>query len=172
MFPALTAAKVFANDTNKIEWGAVAYNVQTSISLKNGPAIIKTNQPFSLLVRIRNVSTNQMFHFYLPTEPEYYDSETWVVISPSGKDVSPIPRLSLRQSGAMHPMNPNEMFEFEFKLSFLCKFSEIGTYNIISKINLSGSPHERNWVVSNPLYLTVVPGEWKPETTNAPPFGF
>ena len=172
MFAALSAVRVFADDTNKIEWGAITNNVQTSISLKDGPATIKTNQPFSLLARIRNVSTNHTFSFCLPFPPEYESGLKWVVISPSGRDVSPVPKLVLRVSNAIVLMNPNQIYEFEFKLSSICKFGESGIYKIVAKMDISWSPHEPCWVVSNPLYLTVVSGEWKAEITNAPPNGF
>jgi hypothetical protein len=172
LFAALTAVEVFADETNKIEWGAITNNVQISISVKDGLATIRTNQPFSLLVRIRNVSTNQAISVYRWVGTQVDPGFSWVVVSPSGKDVSPIAELAAHGSGAFHHINPNQTFEYEFNLSSLCKFGEIGTYKIVFKMNTSESPHKLCWVVSDPLYLTVVQGEWKPATTNAPPVGF
>jgi hypothetical protein len=59
----------------------------------------------------------------------------------------------------------NETREFEFNLSHLCKFDELGTYRIVAEKMLMSGSHEV--VVSNPFYLTVVAGQWKDTATNS-----
>jgi hypothetical protein len=171
MFLALSAVKVFADATNDLEWGAMTNNVQMSIGTINGTATIKTNQPFSLIVRMKNVSTNQItFGYRYPLETT--ENLSWLVVSPSGKDVSPVRQPALRGSSVSRQIDPNEIFQFEYSLSSICSFHEIGTYKIVAIIDVGTKPHEPRRVDSNPLYLAVMPGEWVSETTNAPPAGF
>jgi hypothetical protein len=94
---------------------------------------VKVGQPFSLLVRIRNLSTNETFSFDYGAEwPDAELSLACIVVSPSGKDVSPIVHdppgayYSLRSAIA----RPSQTTEFEFPLSDFCKLEELGTYKI------------------------------------------
>ena len=60
IFAALTVWQAFAGDSQTDEWGAVTNNFPMSISLKGDKNEITTNQPCILLIRYRNVSTNEM----------------------------------------------------------------------------------------------------------------
>ena len=171
IYLALSAAKAFADEANNMEWGAISNNVQMSIAARGGEKTIKTNQPVSLIVRIKNVSTNQLYFSYLyPLETT--QNLSWLVVSPSGKDVSPVRQPVFRVSVVSRQIDPSEVFRFEYSVSSICSFHEIGTYKIVATIDVGTKPHEPLRVNSNPLYLTVIPSEWVPQTTNAPPAGF
>jgi hypothetical protein len=72
------------------EWGTVSNEVQMSISLKGGNRILKTNESFQLLVRVKNLYGTNVWSFLnaLPTTDGGggLDCE---IISPSGRDISP-----------------------------------------------------------------------------------
>jgi hypothetical protein len=168
---ALCIGKAFAGGTNDIEWGMNTNGLQMSISAAGGTATIKTNQPFTLVVRIKSVSTGPIaFGYEVPLETT--ESLSWLVVAPSGKDISPIRQPTIRGSSVHLQIDPNEIFQFEYSLSSICSFDEIGTYKIVATKNVGTKPHEPRLVESNPLYLTVIPGEWKSEVTNAPPTRF
>jgi hypothetical protein len=155
---------VFADDTNNIEWGLTTNDSRMSISFINGESVIRTNQPFSVTVRIQNLSTNQTLYVYLPmgrVDPGFM----WVVTSPDGNDASP--PVTTRGSGAIDAIDPGGIFEFEFSLSSVCRFNQIGTYKITAKMGLGGLSNKVSRAVSNPLALTVVPGAWV-QKTNEP----
>lgn len=168
---ALCIGKVFADGSGDIEWGVKTNGLQLSISETGGDATIKTNQPLTLMVRIKNVSTNQMvFGYDRPLKTT--DSISWFVVAPSGKNISMIRQPTIRRSSVYHPIGPNEIFQFEYSLSSICGFNEIGTYKIVAIKDLGTKPREPHVVESNPLFITVAPGEWKTAFTNAPPIGF
>jgi hypothetical protein len=147
-----------ANSIEANEWGNAANNIQIGISMKANNAQIKTNQSFSVSVRIKNLSTNDFFYFYLPLASTENDPISFIVTSPSGKDKSPIPPLVEHGSGANVNVPPNQIYSFEFNLGYLCKFDEVGTYKIIAKMNVSPTQDKNRWAISNPLSVTVVPG--------------
>jgi hypothetical protein len=90
---------------------------------------------------------------------------SFVVTFPSGKEISTNTN-DYGDSGVLLSVTPNKVVELGFNLNYFFKFDEVGTYKIVAK-----RPIRTCEIVSNPSYLTVVPGEWKSETTNAPPFG-
>jgi hypothetical protein len=166
----LAAQHLFAEDARTSEWGSVNCNAQMSIGLKGNMKEVATNQPFGLFIRIKNISSNETFHLYHRLGGDRLDpSLAFVVIAPSGKDVSPILELVARGSGASVSVTPSQTHEFEVNLSHLCKVDEVGTYTIIAKENIGTPGNQPCWVVSNPLHVSVVAGRWKPENTNAPP---
>jgi hypothetical protein len=61
----IASCLAFADDTNVYEWGPKAGNFQLSIRLKGGGKEIKTNQPLDLMIRFRNLSTNESLSFML-----------------------------------------------------------------------------------------------------------
>jgi hypothetical protein len=67
----LSALPAAAVDTN--DWGTATNNLQMSISLKGDKKKIKINQPVKLLIRYRNVSTNEHFWFYEVNGGAAYD---------------------------------------------------------------------------------------------------
>jgi hypothetical protein len=155
----LTVGQVFAEDVRTDEWGAITNKMQMSISLKGDKKQIGTNQPFSLLIRIRNVSTNELFHGYYTYVNDYELS--FVVIAPSGKDISPkFPKDRVAGSGAAIRVPPNQTKKFEFNLSYFCMLDKIGTYKIIAKQKgYLGTNQTPFIVISNPLYISVVPDQ-------------
>jgi len=158
MFVVLAVRNSFADDTNANGWGVATNGVQMAISLKNGGSEIKTNQFVTLLVRIRNVSTNETVYLY-----RYIFDDTGSdggvscrVISPTGKDILPNTDNSLhRGSGADYPVPPRQIYEFEFDLGEFCKFNEVGTYKIIATKKMWMGKYEKFPVVSNPLFVIV-----------------
>jgi hypothetical protein len=78
-----------------------------------------------------------------------------VVISPSGKDISPNPRTFWHGSAAHIILPPNQIKEFEFNLSQLCNFDETGTYKIIAKKTIWFGNDKRFEIISNPLNMIV-----------------
>lgn len=124
---------------------------------------VKPSEPFSLLVRIRNLSTNETFSFfYGGAYPDEHAGLSCEVISPSGKDVSPRmpPGPSIITGHAEFPTaRPNQIAEFEFPLWRLCKLEETGTYKITaSKRTYVPHKDQKAFVLtSNTLSITVVP---------------
>jgi hypothetical protein len=157
MFAMLAVGQVFAEGVRTDEWGVVTNGIQISIRLKGDDKEIKVNQSFNMLIQIRNVSTNELFHCYYSNRNGYDLSFT--VIDPSGKDVSPIVRNDdIGGSGAAIFVPPNQIKRFQFNLSYLHKFDEIGTYKFIAKQKgYVGKSQNEFTVISNPLYVTVVP---------------
>ena len=157
----LWAALTEGVDTNG--WGTAANNVQIGIGLMGSGNQVKTNQQYNLSIRIRNLSTNESFDFYNPTAIEQGDPVFFQIATPSGKDASPAPAIAYKSSGMVVSVQPNQTYQYEVGLSWFYGFHELGTYKIVAKLKTG---RKDNWVISNPLYLTVVPGKWEP--ANAP----
>ena len=105
----LAVGRALAGEPATNEWGLVTNNAQIAISVTSpwshtfrvGDANtvqtpysvkseVKAGEPFSLLVRIRNLSTNQTLSvFNAAPNTDVKIGLACVVISPSGKDVSP-----------------------------------------------------------------------------------
>jgi hypothetical protein len=188
MLTVLAVWQVLADDAKTNDWGAVTNNLQMSISiipvnakgiitlgpgtnniqmptnLKGDKNKIIVNQPFSLLVRIKNNSTNETYDSYITIDanPDPKTGLSCIVISPSENDISPhlidtAQRVFI--SGAIGVVHPNHTYEFEFRLSDLCKFDKVGTYKIIAKKEYrSSKDHKAFIVVSSPLNVSVIPG--------------
>jgi hypothetical protein len=137
-------------------WGPVSNNVQMSISLDGGDRQPKTNEPFQLVVRLRNLSTTNVWAFKsgAPTS-DPYGGVLCLITSPSGRDVSPN-KPDNSDSGEFINVAPSGVETFVFKLGSICKFEEIGTYRITAK-KLVAIDKNKQWsVVSNPLLISVV----------------
>ena len=131
-----------------------------SISLKNGGPEIETNQFVTLLVRFRNLSTNETIRLYryIFDDTGSHGGVSCRVISPSGKDILPNTDNTLHSgSGANYPVPPNRIYEFEFDLGNFCKFSEVGTYEIIATKTVIVGQNKMFPFISNPLHVSVVP---------------
>jgi hypothetical protein len=69
--------------------GATNCNAQLSIALENAGKGIKTNQPFNLVVQVKNLSTNETILFRDWTRLEA-DPDFWFeIVAPSGENISP-----------------------------------------------------------------------------------
>jgi hypothetical protein len=199
----LAVGQALAGEAAASAWGPVTNKVQMAISIvrpgthfvrnfsvdggTNGyqvpPVVegekseIKVGQPFSMLVRLRNLSTNDTF--YIGCQGVIPDEDrglACVVISPSGRDVSPsmatnydkpilLPGHSFGATAG-----PNETAEFEFPLSELlggnvvplnqlCKLEEIGTYKITARKLIDAKGGKEFMLTSNTLYVSVVPNK-------------
>jgi hypothetical protein len=199
----LAVSQALAGETATNAWGPLTNEVQLGISAvaprtyspwgyfsvdgsTNSPPLppvgekaeIKVGQPFSLLVRLRNLSTNETYSIYCEgVIPDEDLGLGFVVISPSGKDVSPrIPTnyhvavLSLN-SGFGATARPNETALFEFPLSRLleghnvfpldqpCKLEAVGTYKITVRKRIHPKAGKEFVLTSNTLYVSVVPNK-------------
>ena len=181
----LAVCRALAGEATTNEWGPVTNNAQLAISIippgsftvrsfrvgdtnnppmptgaKTGKNEVKAGEHFSLLVRIRNLSTNVTLNFYNAFQPNIGLGVglACVVISPSGKDVSPNYSIG-GGSGHFATEGPNQTTQFEFALSGLCKLKEIGTYKITARKSTSARHKgEKEFVLtSNTLRVSVVP---------------
>jgi hypothetical protein len=160
----LAAWQTFADDLKTNDWGAVTNNAQMSISLTGGGNEIKASEYVRLLIRFRNVSTNETFSINRPNSIETDPTFSFIVVSPSGKDVSPSSPKMFVGSGGSIPVDPNQTVELEFNLSNLCRFDEAGTYRIVAK-KLIRSPEgsEPSTIVSNPLLVSELNSTRQPK---------
>src|SRR5262245_42316071 len=71
-------------------WGAPTNDIQISIRLDGGEEKVGTNSPVKLLIRFRNLSTNWNVGKFFGARNETDEDFKFTVISPSGKDVSPV----------------------------------------------------------------------------------
>jgi hypothetical protein len=163
-FPQIYDINQFPNSLNTNEWGSPVNDIQLGIVFADGNSQIRTNQPFSLTVRIKNLSTNSQYCINLLNSATVNSNSFLVtIISPSGKNISPVASPILSFSGGFVCVSPLHILEYEFKLSDICRLNEFGTYKITAQRNVDASLRKKVWAVSNPLIVTVVPGEWKPE---------
>ena len=151
----LAAPGALADNATTDKWGAVTNDMQMSISLKSGEKEIKTNQPVELAIRLRNLSTNATFWISLFDADQKLGGLSFVVTSPSGKDASVATKSS---SGRVVRVAPSRTRQFEFDLSCLYKFNEVGNYQITAKFGELMGVKKKFEVISNPLSLGVVSG--------------
>ena len=164
------APDLLAQDIKANEWGAITNNIQMSIRIKTNGDIIKTNQPTSFFLCIKNVSTNETLRIHEWASEMTDAGDLFHIIAPSGRDVSPKPAIAPHGSGRFVPIGPCQTHVREFDANYVCKFNELGTYTIVAKEDLGDASHPC-WVISNKLLVSVVAGEWKEKTTNALPAG-
>jgi hypothetical protein len=142
------------------EWSALIDNTQISIGLKNDEKVFKTNQIIEVLVRIKNLSTNETYNVYVQRMFTNNEDFSFVVISPSGKDISPLFHRTPIGSGGFVSVPPNQINGFQFDLNEICKTDEVGTYKIILKMHRwSPNKHQSFEIVSKPLFVSVVPSQ-------------
>ncbi len=139
------------------EWGAISYNTQISIGLNSTNKEFTTNQAVEVLVRVRNHSTNEEYPIDIQRSFMFNEDFSFIITSPSGKDISPVFHMSSRFSGGVVWVHPNQVDGFGFQLDEICKTDEVGTYKIILKMK-RGTPDRKKVfeIVSNPLFITVV----------------
>jgi|SRR5665213_311816 len=161
VFPLLVSA-CFADDARPIKWGAMTNSALMSANLKGGNTEIKYGEPLVLSIMIKNISTNETFD----GEYMYLDDHdlSFVVISPSGKNISPVFKHGPTgfYSGPSGGFNvfPNQTSEIQFYLSNICDFHKIGTYKITAKQRLHANPGKKEFVVvSDTLTVSVIPSD-------------
>ena len=142
------------------DWGAIAGHTQISIVLKGSGRTFKTNQIVELLVRLRNLSANEDYGVFVARPLSGTEGLSFVIISPSGRNVSPTFRPSYRGSGGLVGVQPGQTDGFGFELGDICKTDEVGMYNILLKMK-RWTPDRRNSfeLVSNPLKFEIVAGK-------------
>jgi hypothetical protein len=133
-----------------------------SLRLEGDKTQVKASGPFSLLIRYRNVSTNETFGLTYDGETPLDDfTYSFIVLAPSGKDISLAKEMQENSSGYIRQLKPGEIIEVEVNLSKWYSLNEVGTYKITAKkgdMLWAGKP-EAFEVVSNPLDVKVVAGE-------------
>lgn len=155
---------VMAGDATTNHWGTVTNQVQLSIAVKNAGPIV-TNQPVTLLVQVRNLSTHRQFALFrgLAEHTNPVSGVGLTVISPAGKVVRPPPNRNREGgSGQMLSLEPKQTVEFSFGLSNIFRFEEVGTYEITArKVVCTASPFGKDpfEVVSGSLSFSVVSGK-------------
>jgi hypothetical protein len=156
---ALTAVALwqsFAADPKANDWGLATNNLQMSITVEDVPSI-KPGQPLNLLVHFKNVSTNEVFDIYEVNGTVFDSSYSFVVTSPSGKDISPdLAKFQEASSGRGHKLDPGRILDLKFGLAKLLTLDDVGTYTIVAKKKVwSGTNGTWFEVVSNILKVTV-----------------
>lgn len=148
-----------SEETTTNKWGVARGNVQLSIDLKRGHEPILTNEPVELIVRFKNVSTNETFSIYLSNDERAQHGFDFQVMSPSGKEVRLVAVVS-RGSGRFMNIGSNQIGHFEFNLSRLFNFKEIGIHTIVaSRTMLAPTTQTPFTVASNPLFVSIVPSQ-------------
>jgi hypothetical protein len=138
------------------EWGAVTYNTQVSLGLKRPERPFRTNEVVELLVRIKNLSTNEEYGIAVQSPLTLSDGLSFDVHSPSGKNISPVFRGSPRLSGGVVWVHPNETDGFAFPLGEICKTDEVGIYTVTLKIERRTPDRRKSFeIVSKPLFISV-----------------
>ncbi|HXR05692.1 MAG TPA: hypothetical protein VN765_00085 [Candidatus Acidoferrum sp.] len=159
----------FADGPATHEWGVITNHVGLSIWMEGDVKTIKTNEPVNVIWSLTNASTNEPFGFIVASMPYLNKDFPFEVIAPSGKNLYPTntERLIVGD-GSSGGLPPGGVSVFTYCLSQLCSFNEVGTYKIVAKRRITKPGGQPFWVVSNPLYLSVVSGEVKTGATNAP----
>ena len=135
------------------EWGMVTNHMQVSISLERNQ--VKSGGPVIVLLKLKNTSTNETFHFTAvgPHELEF----SYTIMSPSGRELKKKDDLTFSGSIRPYPIRFGETVEFDLNLSWLYDFDEVGQYKITACAVLEPSHKDREFVVySNPLNFTVL----------------
>jgi len=127
---------------------------------------VKTNQPVNVTICITNISNSVLYLLDISVREDF----SFVITSPLYNDASPKRPSGTRISSrtVQRYIQPNGSINYVFDLRSVCNFNEIGTYEVTAKRKVAAGYE----IISNALKVTVVPGVWKSETTNAPPIGF
>jgi hypothetical protein len=149
-----------------VDGGTNAYQVPSVVDGEKSE--IKVGQPFSLLVRLRNLSTNETLGMGCADNvlPDEEHGLACVVISPSGKDMSPRwvtnshgPPVLIFGHGYGATARPNETVEFELPLSEICKLNDFSTYKITARKSIHAKGGKAFVLTSNTLYVSVTPNK-------------
>lgn len=162
---AMSIWRAFANDIQITDDGVTNCGVKMSITLKENDKEIKTNQPVNLAICITNISDSVLYLLDMGITEDF----SFIITSPSNKDISqkPLSGTLIVSRTVQQYVQPNGSVNYFLNLRSECDFNEIGTYKVTAKRKTIGGCE----LVSNTLKVTVVPGVWKSEVTNAPPAG-
>ena len=151
--------QLFAGEITNIDWGEATNTVQMSISLEGGAREINTNGTCDLVVCLKTDSKDVFFALVTSgTTTDVSDGLSCIVISPSGKDISPANNSNSFGSANMLNIRSGKIETFKFNLGSVCSFNEVGTYKVIAKKAI-GSPSVKSpfVVISNTLLVSVIP---------------
>jgi hypothetical protein len=148
-----------ADDSITNIWGPETNQLQMNIRLRGDLNRMQPNSDYSLILRVKNNSTNLLYFsdMGLNTDPSY--GVECIVISSSGKNISPKIKSHGIGANILMQCQPHQIEEYEFQLGHICKLDALGTYKIIAKKRFwdPGNPTNRPTVISNPLFVKVVP---------------
>jgi hypothetical protein len=164
--------QAFGSDSPAGDWGTVTNNLQMCIKLGGDMNEAKVGQPLDLIIRIRNLSTNETY-FWIEPHTEVQDALYKIIVTaPSGKNVSPtMPYVPMAGSGATRSAEPGGTNVCDLNLENLFRFEEAGTYKISAQREIMGpignsgvrsngltivTSMKEFAVSSNPLYVHVV----------------
>jgi hypothetical protein len=156
IFLAITVWHTFAENIETNEWSATNCDAKISVTLKEPAIEIKTNESVVVTVQIKNTSTNEVLIFLISNVPTDF---TWTITSPSGKDLSPkkpaFPADGF--SSLIVHVNPMETSKYNFDLSSICNFNEIGTYKVFAKkeVFFISPTRKKGEIVSKPLDIVI-----------------
>jgi len=140
------------------EWGPVNYYTQISIGINGAKTTFGTNEDVEMLVRVRNLSTNNDYGLYVQEPFTFSDGFKFVVISPTGKDISPPFHKSFRFTGGVVWVKTNQVDGFRVDLGQICKLNEVGSYKIVLKMKRWSPDRKTAYEIdSNPLNIVVTP---------------
>ena len=146
---------------------AATNNVQMTVSLAGNNKKIKYGEPLKLILRFKNISTNETFHFIQTREVTEIADYSFVINFPSGRQVSLRKKSLIVDSDTGPSIGPNETFERELEVNKVCQLDEAGTYKIIVQREIWGPLEKRKetgmvvevpmfTIVSSPLFVQVV----------------
>jgi hypothetical protein len=158
----LVCYSAFARGPVTTDWGEVTNDARIALVLKGGNVTLKTNQPFTLTIRVQNLSSNQTLSIYRTGLVELDPRYAFRVLAPSGKDVSPVPPKEYSGSGVFVQIPPGQTRDFDFELRKICKFDEVGIYNVSARREIWGQKDGSGFIAeSRRLQVTFDPGRWE-----------
>jgi hypothetical protein len=136
-----------------------AYPLELSRNLKPGDTSINIKEPVILTIAFTNSSTNKIIYIYSFNAIEMESHYSFTVVTPTGKRLSPFADPFYGGSGGVYRLGPHQTTVYDFNLSKLCSFDEIGTYTIVANrvIDWLGGNETRFTTTSNPLTIKIVP---------------
>ncbi len=155
-FAATMSSRSHADGTND---APPACDAEMRIRLNEPSKQITTNSAVTVSIQIKNVSTNETLLFQAASLSTDF---TWMITSPSGKDVPPkqLERSGVAISSWLPRLKPQEAREADYTLNSICDFSEVGTYTLVVKKQVAlveSWPSKRHAceIISNPLKIVV-----------------
>lgn len=140
-----------------VKWGPATGDTQAAISLASDQHTFKKGQTVQAVARIKNLSTNEAYRITVERIFTNNFDFSFVVIAPSGKDISPVFHLEVVGSGGILNVPPNQVNGFRFDLNEICKLDEPGIYQFIFKVKrtVPASGGKLFEAVSPPLLVSI-----------------
>jgi hypothetical protein len=109
-----------------------AYPVELSRNPKAGDPTIKIGDEVTLTIIITNMSSNESFLVHTAGLIQNDTLFSFVVVSPSGKQIPAHGDPLHARNGRMYLLEPAKLSQctLTFPLSAICKFDEVGTYTV------------------------------------------